>query len=98
LVSQYFNFIFYPIKLKCIKYNLLFKVTEYSSHAKDIIKDLDLKSYDAIVTVSGDGIIHEVINGLLSRSDALEIDIPIGVIPSGEFLILIIRVFILLFH
>jgi sphingosine kinase len=44
-----------------------------------------LKAYDAIVTVSGDGIIHEVINGLLSRDDALEIDTPIGVIPSGKF-------------
>lgn len=44
-----------------------------------------MKAYDAIVTVSGDGIIHEVINGLLSRDDALEIDTPIGVIPSGKF-------------
>ncbi|CAB4376169.1 unnamed protein product [Rhizophagus irregularis] len=59
-------------------------ITEYSDHAKEIIKDLDLKAYDAIVTVSGDGIIHEVINGLLSRDDALEIDTPIGVIPSGS--------------
>ncbi|RIA92869.1 ATP-NAD kinase-like domain-containing protein [Glomus cerebriforme] len=59
-------------------------LTEYSKNAKDIVKDLDLKAYDAIVTVSGDGIIHEVINGLLSRDDALEIDIPIGVIPSGS--------------
>ncbi|GBB99210.1 hypothetical protein RclHR1_03450005 [Rhizophagus clarus] len=59
-------------------------LTEYSNHAKEIIKDLDLKAYDAIVTVSGDGIIHEVVNGLLSRDDALEIDIPIGVIPSGS--------------
>jgi sphingosine kinase len=59
-------------------------VTKHSGHAKDILKDLDLNSYDAIVTVSGDGIIHEVINGLLSRDDAHEIDIPIGVIPAGN--------------
>ena len=58
-------------------------MTEYSNNAKEIIKNLDLKAYDAIVTASGDGLIHEVINGLLSRDDALEIDIPIGVIPAG---------------
>uniref|UniRef100_A0A1D1ZF52 Sphingoid long chain base kinase 4 n=1 Tax=Anthurium amnicola TaxID=1678845 RepID=A0A1D1ZF52_9ARAE len=59
-------------------------LTGYSNHTKEIVKDLNLKAYDAIVTVSGDGIIHEVINGLLSRDDALEIDIPIGVIPLGS--------------
>ena len=39
--------------------------------------------YDAIVPVSGDGIVHELINGLLSRPDAAEITIPIGCIPGG---------------
>ncbi|CAG8789394.1 13508_t:CDS:2, partial [Acaulospora morrowiae] len=33
--------------------------------------------------VSGDGIIFEIINGLLSRKDAKDIKIPIGVIPAG---------------
>ncbi|CAG8576299.1 3970_t:CDS:2 [Funneliformis mosseae] len=59
-------------------------LTEYSNHAKEIVKDLDLKDYDTIVTASGDGIVHEVINGLLSRDDALDIDIPIGVVPAGS--------------
>ncbi|RIA85878.1 ATP-NAD kinase-like domain-containing protein [Glomus cerebriforme] len=58
-------------------------MTNRSNHAKEIANKLDLKSYDAIVSVSGDGIIHEIINGLLSRNDAAEIDIPIGVIPAG---------------
>ena len=43
-----------------------------------------MNDYDAIVTVSGDGVIHEIVNGLLSRDDALEIDIPIGTIPAGK--------------
>ncbi|CAG8638153.1 14622_t:CDS:2 [Funneliformis mosseae] len=62
-------------------------MTEFSNHAnnaKEVVKNLNLKAYDAIVTVSGDGIIHEIINGLLSRDDALEIDIPIGTIPAGS--------------
>jgi diacylglycerol kinase family enzyme len=59
-------------------------VTERSNHAKEIANQLDLKSYDAIVTTSGDGTIHEIINGLLSRYDAPDIDIPIGPIPAGK--------------
>ncbi|CAB5390185.1 hypothetical protein RhiirA5_346763 [Rhizophagus irregularis] len=58
-------------------------LTEHSNHAKEIANKLDLKPYDAIVSASGDGIIHEIVNGLLSRPDALETDIPIGVIPAG---------------
>ncbi|GBB93583.1 hypothetical protein RclHR1_00220017 [Rhizophagus clarus] len=58
-------------------------LTEHPNHAKEIANKLDLKPYDAIVSASGDGIIHEIVNGLLSRPDALEIDIPIGAIPAG---------------
>lgn len=62
-------------------------MTEHSNHAKEITNKLDLKTYDAIISASGDGIIHEIVNGLLSRPDALEIDIPIGVIPAGNYFV-----------
>jgi len=58
--------------------------TKERYHAKNIVHSLDLNAYDAIVTISGDGIIHEVVNGLLSRKDADQIVIPIGVIPGGK--------------
>lgn len=39
----------------------------------------------AIVVVSGDGLVHEVVNGLMSRADWTEaLKIPIGVIPTGS--------------
>ncbi|CAG8455818.1 9277_t:CDS:10 [Paraglomus brasilianum] len=59
-------------------------LTERKNHAKEIAQTLALSMYDAIVTVSGDGIVHELINGLLSRPDAAEITIPIGCIPGGS--------------
>lgn len=59
-------------------------MTERPNHAKEIANKLDLKTYDAIVSASGDGIIHEIVNGLLTRPDALDIDIPIGAIPAGK--------------
>ena len=42
-------------------------------------------SYDAIVTLSGDGLPHEVLNGLASRSDATKaLDIPVVPVPTGS--------------
>lgn len=42
---------------------------------------------DAIVTVSGDGLLWEVINGLMQRKDSLAaIKIPVGIIPAGLFI------------
>ena len=41
--------------------------------------------YDAIVTLSGDGLVHEVLNGLASRSDAAKaLDIPVVPVPTGS--------------
>ncbi|ORY91898.1 ATP-NAD kinase-like domain-containing protein [Syncephalastrum racemosum] len=59
--------------------------TEYQNHALEIAKQLDITAYDCLVTVSGDGIIHEALNGFLLREDALEAlqKVPLGVIPAG---------------
>ena len=49
-----------------------------------IAKDLDFK-YDAIVVLSGDGGIHEVINGLAQRPDGRKaLTIPVTQIPTGS--------------
>ncbi|CAK9436087.1 uncharacterized protein LODBEIA_P06450 [Lodderomyces beijingensis] len=42
--------------------------TEYSGHATDIARELDIDQYDVIACCSGDGIPHEVINGFYQRS------------------------------
>lgn len=59
--------------------------TQRQGHAIQIAKELDPTAYDAVVTVSGDGIIHELINGFLSRPDGKEIikNVPLGIIPGG---------------
>ena len=46
--------------------------TERRNHGYDMVKEggeLNLNQYDNLVTISGDGLIHEVVNGLLLRSD-----------------------------
>lgn len=60
-------------------------LTEYSNFARDYIQTIDLNEYRGIIVVSGDGLIHEVINGLLLRPDWQNaIKMPLGHIPAGS--------------
>ncbi|XVE51252.1 hypothetical protein DITRI_Ditri02bG0025000 [Diplodiscus trichospermus] len=58
--------------------------TKHQFHAKEVAKTLDLSKYDGIVCVSGDGILVEVVNGLLEREDwSAAIKMPLGMVPGG---------------
>ncbi|KAI5951209.1 LCB4 [Candida jiufengensis] len=46
---------------------ITFMETKYSQHAIDIAKNLNPKEFDLILCCSGDGIPHEIINGLYQR-------------------------------
>ena len=62
-------------------------MTERAGHAYDIVnQEIKLGDYDGIVTVSGDGLIHEVVNGLYRRGDWLQLmsSLTIGFIPGGS--------------
>lgn len=59
--------------------------TTHANHALEIAQSFDVSSYEGIVTVSGDGLLYEVLNGLLIRNDWYRaIKIPLGVIPGGS--------------
>ncbi|KAJ3281408.1 hypothetical protein HK104_011483 [Borealophlyctis nickersoniae] len=54
-------------------------------HATKIAQTLEINQYSAAVTVSGDGVFHEVLNGLLTRPDWDEArKLPLGFIPAGS--------------
>ncbi|KAG6874191.1 hypothetical protein C0995_003737 [Termitomyces sp. Mi166 len=58
--------------------------TAHRGHAFDVAKNLAL-DYDAIVTVSGDGLIHEVLNGFAQHETPRKaLSIPIAPIPTGS--------------
>ncbi|KAE9549168.1 hypothetical protein FO519_007616 [Halicephalobus sp. NKZ332] len=62
-------------------------ITERPNHARDVVKSrLDLFTFDAIVIVSGDGLIFEVVNGILEKEggDELLQKIPFGICPTGS--------------
>ncbi|KAA8535901.1 hypothetical protein F0562_030904 [Nyssa sinensis] len=60
--------------------------TTSAGHAKNLASSVDFSSCpDGIICVGGDGIVNEVLNGLLSRDNQKEaISIPIGIIPAGS--------------
>ncbi|KAK0552623.1 sphinganine kinase lcb4 [Tilletia horrida] len=62
--------------------------TTHHLHGFALVRDpsiFKLDAFDAIVTVSGDGMVHEVINALAARRDArTAIRIPIAPIPAGS--------------
>ena len=62
-------------------------MTERAGHAYDIVNnEIRPGDYDGIITVSGDGLIHEVVNGLYRRQDQIQImsSLAVGFIPGGS--------------
>ncbi|EKM82646.1 hypothetical protein AGABI1DRAFT_104558, partial [Agaricus bisporus var. burnettii JB137-S8] len=58
--------------------------TTHHGHAHDIAKDL-ATNYDAVVAVSGDGLVHEVLNGFAEHADPIKaFSIPVAPIPTGS--------------
>jgi hypothetical protein len=72
------------------------KDTEYGGHANEIIAGLDAsdlyemeghrKPYERIVTVSGDGVFHEVIQGIFARPDWARVisSVRLGIVSGGS--------------
>lgn len=60
--------------------------TKYPGHAIEIAKHLNLDKYDTIACASGDGIPHEVINGLYRREDRVKAfnKLTVTQIPCGS--------------
>jgi sphingosine kinase len=64
---------------------LTFDILEYAGYARDYVQRLELSEWSGIVVASGDGLVYEVINGLLSRNDWQEaLKLPIGHLPCGS--------------
>ncbi|KAI9096921.1 ATP-NAD kinase-like domain-containing protein [Phlyctochytrium arcticum] len=59
--------------------------TQRREHATDIARELRVSDYSAAITVSGDGVFHEVVNGLLTRPDWDQArKLPLGIVGSGS--------------
>eukprot|EP00257_Ricinus_communis_P024597 XP_025012011.1 sphingoid long-chain bases kinase 1 [Ricinus communis] len=83
--SKVFHGIVEPI-FKLAGFKLEVVKTSSAGHARNLASTVDISTCpDGIICVGGDGIINEVLNGLLSRDNQKEgISIPIGIIPAGS--------------
>ena len=61
-------------------------LTTHASHAREVAAELDLRLYDGVLIVSGDGVMHEVVNGLAARPDADDTfaTLCLATIPGGS--------------
>ncbi|XP_057520396.1 sphingoid long-chain bases kinase 1 [Amaranthus tricolor] len=83
--SKVFHKMVEPI-FKLAGFKLEVVKTTCAGHARKLAATVDFSTCpDGIVCVGGDGIVNEVLNGLLSRDNQKEaISIPIGIIPAGS--------------
>ncbi|KAJ2816862.1 hypothetical protein FBU31_006429, partial [Coemansia sp. 'formosensis'] len=79
-----FDSIVKPIfDIGCTPYRLI--VTDSATHAADFIEHEDLAAYSCVVAMGGDGILHDILNGFLRRSDwPRHKSLPLGAIPAGS--------------
>ncbi|KAA8584918.1 hypothetical protein FQN60_003612 [Etheostoma spectabile] len=57
----------------------------HQNHARELVRKADLSQWDALAIMSGDGLLFEVINGLMEREDWQEaIQTPLGILPGGS--------------
>ncbi|GAB4826045.1 Sphingoid long-chain bases kinase 1 [Ancistrocladus abbreviatus] len=83
--SKVFHGLVEPI-FKLAGFKLEVVKTTSAGHARKLASTIDFSTCpDGIVCVGGDGIVNEVLNGLLSRDNQKEaISLPIGIIPAGS--------------
>ena len=56
--------------LRLAGFQLELVVTTHAGHAREVAAALPLGVYHAVVSVSGDGLVNEIVNGLLDRPDS----------------------------
>ena len=66
---------------KRITFDLHF--TQYHGHTAEIIKQISIREYDAVVSMGGDGTNYHVLNGMLRYHGDRNLP-PLGIIPAGR--------------
>jgi len=70
-------------KLSTRKIRFELFTTRYHGHAFEMIRQLRVAEYDAIVTVGGDGTNYQVLNGMLKFHGDRQLP-PLGILPVGR--------------
>ena len=60
-----------------------FAFTEYANHSKHLVQNSINQGFKKIISVGGDGTLHNIINGVQAQKTINSSEINIGVIPIG---------------
>ena len=73
------------LEKKLLERNIRFDLftTQYHGHAFEMVKQVSIGEYDAIVTMGGDGTNYQVLNGLLKYHGDKQLP-PMGILPVGR--------------
>ena len=69
--------------LKTYGFNFQYAFTEFDKHSGLIVKNAIKKGFVNIISIGGDGTLHNIVNGIMQQSEAPTANINIGVIPIG---------------
>ena len=58
--------------------------TEYKSHAVELTKQALKDGYRKIMTLGGDGAIHEILNGVMAQDEVPTCEVTLAIIPVGS--------------
>ena len=70
------------LRAKGITYSEVF--TEYHYHAIELTREALREGYRRILTLGGDGAIHEILNGVMSQNEVPTSEVTIAMIPVGS--------------
>lgn len=60
-----------------------YKLTKYQNHEIELVKNAISNDYKKIISVGGDGTLHNIVNGIMSQNLVNSTDIKVAVFPTG---------------
>ena len=69
--------------LKTYGFSIQFAFTEFDKHSGQIVKTAIEKGFINIISVGGDGTLHNIVNGIMQQRKTPSTNITVGVIPIG---------------
>ena len=69
--------------LKTYGFSIQYAFTEFDKHSGQIVKTAIEKGFINIISVGGDGTLHNIVNGIMQQRNTPSTNINVGVIPIG---------------
>lgn len=69
--------------LKANYFTFNFAFTEYAGHSTTLVKEAISDGFKNIISIGGDGTLHNIVNGIMTQTNVSSSQIHVGVIPIG---------------